>query len=520
MNLDEAVQEFVWNELKKLKVLGKIKSDLITEELLAREATTYENLQASHLSVITPVIGGKMMEESSDESTEIITKEEAEQAEQQHQAEQIKTPTVTSPGVPGGTPGSTIPPPAPLPVFQSGSPSTVSTRVAQVPVTPQAQGPVVTPTVASTLATDALSSAQPTIVSQVKAPDPIQSPYEASSDITVPLEIVEATPQSPIPSGARGLFGWISGNKLVSRVMEKTKSSVESMITTLDPGMKEIICEYICGCRENLVKQYRHSFHLMYTSAVSAFISYGVHQQYRHSFHLVYISSIGIHFIWCRLAVSAFVSSGVHQQYRHSFHLRQVLLDSGGDISVIVTSTAENKVGAVREAFQEVFRRATVMGKESQATTAAQPVGFTAGLKGAEERIQNLRRSGDIPESQPVVSVEGFIVELLPDRWYEMSCLVLKDPEHRIDLQVFSQPTLIPAEYILTAQDRTPSDYPLRWSGLAVSIGYVIEEAQPHIGHADWQKALIGISRRESLYLAAKSLAYMYKQRLPSSFIS
>ncbi|KAL3865794.1 hypothetical protein ACJMK2_043148 [Sinanodonta woodiana] len=369
-----------------------------------------------------------MMEESSDESTEIITKEEVEQAEQQQQAAQIKTPT-------GSTPGSTIPPPAPLPVFQSGSPSTVTTRVVQVPVMPQAQGPVVTSTVASTLATDTVSASQPTVVSQVKAPDPIQSPYEASSDITVPTESVEATPLSPIPSGARGLFGWISGNKLVSRVMEKTKSSVESMITTLDPGMKEIIY-------------------------------------------------------------------------------------SGGDISVIVTSTAENKVGAVREAFQEVFRRATVVGKESQATTAAQPVGFTAGLKGAEERIQNLRRSGDVPESQPMISVEGFIVELLPDRWYEMSCLVLKDSEHRIDLQVFSQPTPIPAEYILTAQDRTPSDYPLRWSGLAVSIGYVIEEAQPHIGHADWQTALIGISRRESLYLAAKSLAYMYKQRLPSSFIS
>ena len=43
-------------------------------------------------------------------------------------------------------------------------------------------------------------------------------------------------------------------------------------------------------------------------------------------------------------------------------------------------------------------------------------MGFTAGLKGAEERIQNLRQSGTVEENQPIVSVEGFIIEMLPDR--------------------------------------------------------------------------------------------------------
>ena len=52
-----------------------------------------------------------------------------------------------------------------------------------------------------------------------------------------------------------------------------------------------------------------------------------------------------------------------------------------------------------------------------QATTAAQPVGFTAGLKGAEDRINNLRQTGSIPDGQAIVSIEGFIVEMLPDRY-------------------------------------------------------------------------------------------------------
>lgn len=59
-----------------------------------------------------------------------------------------------------------------------------------------------------------------------------------------------------------------------------------------------------------------------------------------------------------------------------------------------------------------------------------------------------------------------------------------------------------------------------RWSGLAVTIGEVIETAQPHIGHADWHMVLTGVSRRQSLQLALQSLAHMYKQKLPTSFIS
>ena len=58
-------------------------------------------------------------------------------------------------------------------------------------------------------------------------------------------------------------------------------------------------------------------------------------------------------------------------------------------------------------------------------------------------------------------------------RWYEMSCLTLRDPAHGINLQTCSQPTFIPSQYVMAAQDQTPSDYPLRWAGLAVTVGQV-----------------------------------------------
>ncbi|KAL4227403.1 Protein prrc1 [Mactra antiquata] len=366
-----------------------------------------------------------MAEESSDESAELVDRDEAVSAEKQ----QLEMK-------------SSMAAPAPLPDFLTqsqassspvkvSSPTNVSTpaNVSTIQVTPTT--PIQSTTSDNQNASQ--SPVKPVTTTSISPPGPQVTPYEASSLISVPAEMeIEPSDMQPQQSG---LFGWISNNKMLSKVVEKTKSSMESMITTLDPGMKEVI-------------------------------------------------------------------------------------RSGGDVCILVTSTKESKVSSIREAFQGVFGKATIVGKESQATTAAQPVGFTAGLKGAQERIQNLRQAEGVSDDQPIVSVEGFIVEMLPDRWYEMSCLILQDPQHRIDLQTFSQPSPIPAEYILKAQDRTPKDYPLRWSGLAVTIGQVIEEDLPHIGHVDWQNGIVGVSRKESLYLAAKSLAYMYKQRLPTMFVS
>ena len=98
-----------------------------------------------------------------------------------------------------------------------------------------------------------------------------------------------------------------------------------------------------------------------------------------------------------------------------------------------------------------------------------------------------------------------------------MSCLLLRDPTHGVELQTFSQPTLIPNEYILKSQDKTPSDYPLKWAGMAVTIGAIIEDSHPHIGHADWQKVLSGVSRKQSLQLAGEtwdSTYYKYSVNL------
>lgn len=50
--------------------------------------------------------------------------------------------------------------------------------------------------------------------------------------------------RSPSPKG-EGFLNWIAGNGFLNRVAEKAKNSVDTMITTLDPGMKAYLCKFV-----------------------------------------------------------------------------------------------------------------------------------------------------------------------------------------------------------------------------------------------------------------------------------
>ncbi|NXG00995.1 PRRC1 protein, partial [Sakesphorus luctuosus] len=256
----------------------------------------------------------------------------------------------------------------------------------------------------------------------------------SGSAITFPEEHEDprvSAAHSGAPAG--GLWGFIKGvaeNPVVKSVLDKTRNSVESMITTLDPGMVPYI-------------------------------------------------------------------------------------RTGGELDIVVTSNKEVKVAAIRDAFQEVFGMAVVTGEAAQSNIAPQPVGYAAGLKGAQERINSLRRTGVIHEKQPAVSVESFIEELLPDKWFDIGCLIIEDPIHGIHLEVFTQATPVPLQYVQQAKNLTPQDYSLRWSGLLVTVGEVLEKSVLNVNRTDWHLVFTGMSRQQMIYSAAKALAGMYKQQLP-----
>lgn len=258
-------------------------------------------------------------------------------------------------------------------------------------------------------------------------PEPIIfEPVKTSSNVPeTMLNIDESTMMMKEPQiETRSVWGWFTNSTILNKFAEKAKNSVDTMITTLDPGMKEIIY-------------------------------------------------------------------------------------SGGNIDMIVASEKDIKVVPVREAFQSAFGRATVRGSPADLSNMApQPVGFSSAIKSAEERINTLQLAGC--DAETYVAIEGFLVEMVPDRWYDMSCLILRDRRFDSDLQVFTQPTPVPPEYIAWLQDSTPPDYPLLWSGFAKTVG----EAAVTISGLDstqWHEAVTGISRRELIVMASKALAGMYK---------
>ncbi|NWX91052.1 PRRC1 protein, partial [Nothoprocta ornata] len=338
-------------------------------------------------------------------------------------------PQFSTPPPLSSTPGPGLPaPPTGPPISGFSMTSTYDItrghagRAPQSPLMPSFSAPPVTGVLADPVTQQATFSS------------PLVPGTAGGSAITFPEEHEDpriSTAQSGAAGG--GLWGFIkgvAGNPMVKSVLDKTKHSVETMITTLDPGMAPYI-------------------------------------------------------------------------------------RTGGELDIVVTSTKEVKVAAVRDAFQEVFGMAIVTGEAAQSNIAPQPVGYAAGLKGAQERIDSLRRTGVIHEKQPTVSVENFIEELLPDKWFDIGCLIIEDPIHGIHLETFTQATPVPLQYVQQAQSLTPQDYNLRWSGLLVTVGEVLEKNLPNVNRTDWHLVFTGMSRRQMIYSAAKALAGMYKQRLP-----
>uniref|UniRef100_A0A8D0L9S6 Proline rich coiled-coil 1 n=1 Tax=Sphenodon punctatus TaxID=8508 RepID=A0A8D0L9S6_SPHPU len=295
-------------------------------------------------------------------------------------------------------------------------------RAPQTPLMPSFSAPSVTGVIMSP------------VTQQTSLPSSLVPGTGSGSAITFPEEHedprVVGIQNEATAGGLWGFIKGVAGNPVVKSVLDKTKHSVETMITTLDPGMAPYI-------------------------------------------------------------------------------------KTGGELDIVVTSNKEVKVAAIRDAFQEVFGMATVTGEAGQSNIAPQPVGYAAGLKGAQERIDSLRRAGVIHEKQPAVSVENFIAELLPDKWFDIGCLIIDDPIHRIHLETFTQATPVPLEYVQQAQSLTPQDYNLRWSGLLVTVGEVLEKNLLHVNRTDWHVAFTGMSRRQMIYSAAKAIAGMYNQRLP-----
>ncbi|XP_034177448.2 protein PRRC1-A isoform X1 [Osmia lignaria lignaria] len=322
---------------------------------------------------------------------------------------------------------SNVAPPSALPSFISNHGMTVSEKSTnlQIPTQKKHHEPEPNKSMLNT-------TMQPKVLQQ----EPHQ--VTTSTTVTPSIQNVQNTvpPESLIQDTGivgGGLLSWVKetvvNSNVLSKVAEKAKNSMNTMITTLDPQMREFIY-------------------------------------------------------------------------------------SGGDMEIVVASDKDAKISPVRQAFQTVFGKATVTGVAVESSAvAAQPVGFAAGVKGAEERINFARNIQSLPKDIPIIAVENFLLEVGEDKWYDLGVVLLNDPKRNVNLQTFTQMTPVPSQIVTMAQEATPEDYPLKWSGLAVTVGGLMASSL-QIPHNEWHHALTGISRRDIILLAVQSLAGIYKNTI------
>jgi len=70
----------------------------------------------------------------------------------------------------------------------------------------------------------------------------LSNPIEPT--INVPLNELSSSPKTRSDSISSGFLDWFANNEFISKMAEKAKNSMDTMITTLDPGMKQIICKF------------------------------------------------------------------------------------------------------------------------------------------------------------------------------------------------------------------------------------------------------------------------------------
>ncbi|XP_053614697.1 protein PRRC1-like [Plodia interpunctella] len=344
-----------------------------------------------------------------------------------------KFPEAPTPAAIPGNLLSSVAPPTQLPNFVTTSDTNPNVPPAPVPIQPvlvqksAEPRPQIEESFSPAIP---LSKGEPLI--SIRSPEDSQTTQSPES---LPASTPDVDQIGDIMPGS-GLFTWVKGavstGGILHRVAEKAKSSVDSMITTLDPQMKEY-------------------------------------------------------------------------------------LRSGGDLYIVVASDKDVKVSPIREAFQTVFGKATVVGVPAQSNvTAEQPIGYAAAYAAAKQRIAHIRSNSELTNNVPVVAVEGFLHEAVSDKWNDLSLLVLSQPSLGIELQVQSQGAGVPTAAVAAARAGTPEDYQHHQTGFSVTIGSIMA-ASLQVPHTQWQEAATGVSRRETILLAAKSLAGSYKRLLAVS---
>ncbi|XP_044265552.1 protein PRRC1-like [Tribolium madens] len=260
------------------------------------------------------------------------------------------------------------------------------------------------------------------------APAPVNVQPFPQTQFSAAIPPSKGVQHGPVPQTSTdsnqggGLIGWmkdaVSSGGILSKVAEKAKNSVDSLITTLDPQMSEFIY-------------------------------------------------------------------------------------SGGDMEFIVVSQDPDELAPIREAIFSVFGKAWVNGVSLKVDDRKhQAVGFEDGVKRAEEKLKTLSTS-----KVPTIAIENILLQQ-NDEWFDLSVLVLKDTEKRITLKTYTQTTPIPLDLFVKLAEKEMPSYAKGCDSTEKLLAAYLQ-----ICKNNWQQEVCGVARKETLFLAARTIATLYKNR-------
>lgn len=232
------------------------------------------------------------------------------------------------------------------------------------------------------------------------------------------------------------------------------------------------------------------------------------------------------------------------------FVFYQYFTVSGGSINILVTSGKESLVASTREAFQEVFGRATI-NRVTSADVADNdnkqlPEKVTTGLEQAItislERIKSIREDKNrIPQNQVILDIEPTLTNCISSdfpglvhdksnigletdensqlsKWFYTYSMILDDPVLGTFMNSFSQPIPVDLDCVnkinsacinKSEPDESVSDK----TSSNRTIDEIMIERLNLVDEDDWIEQWTGISTHSVIYNLSKCMAHLYKRK-------
>lgn len=112
-----------------------------------------------------------------------------------------------------------------------------------------------------------------------------------------------------------------------------------------------------------------------------------------------------------------------------------------------------------------------------------------------------------LPLPNCYIAVENFINQILPDQWFDVACLLLRDVRRNREFLAFSQAIPIEKSIVDEAKNRDDKKNSM---GFSITVGQLMVEHGFSQTHRDWHESYAGVSRRTCIYQAARTLAHQY----------